>query len=58
MIDAVTFDEDKVAPVYKIDEVCDLLRSSDVGIVKEVSNYILKRIDNKSPIVKQKVTIE
>ncbi|KMZ68588.1 VHS domain-containing protein [Zostera marina] len=54
MIDAVTFDEDKVAPVYKIDEVCDLLRSSDVGIVKEVSNYILKRIDNKSPIVKQK----
>lgn len=56
MIDAVTSDEDKVAPVYKLEELCDLLRSSHVSIVKEFSEFILKRLDNKSPIVKQKVS--
>ncbi|KAL1199457.1 Protein MODIFIED TRANSPORT TO THE VACUOLE 1 [Cardamine amara subsp. amara] len=54
MIDAVTSDEDKVAPVYKLEELCDLLRTSHVSIVKEFSEFILKRLDNKSPIVKQK----
>ncbi|KAH0927134.1 hypothetical protein HID58_019390 [Brassica napus] len=57
MIDAVTSDEDKVAPVYKLEELCDLLRSSHVSIVKEFSEFILKRLDNKSPIVKQKVMV-
>lgn len=57
MIDAVTSDEDKVAPVYKLEEICDLLRSSHVSIVKEFSEFILKRLDNKSPIVKQKVLL-
>lgn len=55
MIDGVTTDEDKVAPVYKLEEICELLRSSNAGIVKEVSEFILKRLDHKSPIVKQKV---
>lgn len=54
MIDAATSDEDKVAPVYKLEEICELLRSSHVSIVKEVSDFILKRLDHKSPIVKQK----
>ncbi|KAF3775843.1 VHS domain-containing protein [Nymphaea thermarum] len=54
MIDAVTSDEDKVAPVYKLEEICELLRTSHVSIVKEVSDYILKRLDHKNPIVKQK----
>ncbi|XP_051127003.1 protein MODIFIED TRANSPORT TO THE VACUOLE 1 [Andrographis paniculata] len=54
LIDAATADEDKVAPVYKLEEICDLLRSSPVSIVKEVSEFILKRLDHKSPIVKQK----
>ncbi|KAL7141817.1 hypothetical protein ABFS83_08G079300 [Erythranthe nasuta] len=54
MVDAATSDEDKVAPVYKLEEICDLLRSSHVSIVKEVSEFILKRLDHKSPIVKQK----
>ncbi|EOA32412.1 hypothetical protein CARUB_v10015684mg [Capsella rubella] len=58
MIDAVTSDEDKVAPVYKLEEICDLLRSSHVSIVKEFSEFILKRLDNKSPIVKQKVRMK
>ncbi|KAK9266805.1 hypothetical protein L1049_025278 [Liquidambar formosana] len=54
MIDAATSDEDKVTPVYKLDEICELLRSSHVSIVKEVSEFILKRLEHKSPIVKQK----
>ncbi|KAI3683263.1 hypothetical protein L1987_83766 [Smallanthus sonchifolius] len=54
MIDAATSDEDKVTPVYKIDEICELLRSSHVSIVKEVAEFIFKRLQHKSPIVKQK----
>ncbi|CAI0474696.1 unnamed protein product [Linum tenue] len=54
MIDGATSDEDKVTPVYKLEEVCDLLRSSHVSIVKEVSDFILKRLEHKSPVVKQK----
>lgn len=54
MIDAATSDEDKVTPVYKLEEICELLRSSPAGIVKEVSEFVLKRLDHKSPIVKQK----
>ncbi|EPS70576.1 hypothetical protein M569_04182 [Genlisea aurea] len=54
MIDGATADEDKVTPVYKLDEICDLLRSSHASIVKEVSEFIVKRLEHKSPIVKQK----
>ncbi|KAL9463485.1 hypothetical protein AB3S75_001318 [Citrus x aurantiifolia] len=54
MIDGATSDEDKVTPVYKLEEVCELLRSSHVSIVKEVSDFILKRLEHKSPVVKQK----
>ncbi|CAO2813357.1 unnamed protein product [Amaranthus hypochondriacus] len=54
MIDAATSDEDKVTPVYKLEELCELFRSSPSGIVKEVSEFLLKRLDHKSPIVKQK----
>ncbi|KNA22957.1 hypothetical protein SOVF_029110 [Spinacia oleracea] len=54
MIDAATSDEDKVTPVYKLEEICELLRSSPSGIVKEVSEFLLKRLDHKNPIVKQK----
>ncbi|KAA8540383.1 hypothetical protein F0562_024698 [Nyssa sinensis] len=54
MIDAATSDEDKVTPVYKLEEICELLRSSHVSIVKEVSEFIFKRLEHKSPIVKQK----
>ncbi|CAK8560228.1 unnamed protein product [Lathyrus sativus] len=54
LIDSATSDEDKVAPVYKLEEICDLLRSSHVSIVKELSDFVLKRLEHKSPIVKQK----
>ncbi|GFZ08069.1 ENTH/VHS family protein [Actinidia rufa] len=42
MIDGATSDEDEVTPVYKLEEICELLRSSHVSIVKEVSEFILK----------------
>uniref|UniRef100_A0A7C9AMG9 VHS domain-containing protein n=1 Tax=Opuntia streptacantha TaxID=393608 RepID=A0A7C9AMG9_OPUST len=54
MIDAATSDDDKVTPIYKLEEICELLRSSPPGIVQEVSEFVLKRLDHKSPIVKQK----
>lgn len=54
MIDGATLDEEKVTPVYKLEEICELLRSSHSSIVKELSDFILKRLQHKSPIVKQK----
>ncbi|KAK4356030.1 hypothetical protein RND71_025001 [Anisodus tanguticus] len=54
LIDGATSDEEKVTPVYKLEEICELLRSSHSTIVKEVSEFILKRLQHKSPIVKQK----
>ncbi|KAK9058338.1 hypothetical protein SSX86_023179 [Deinandra increscens subsp. villosa] len=55
MIDDATSDEDKVTPVYKLEEICELLRSSHVSIVKEIAEFIFKRLQHKSPVVKQKV---
>ncbi|KAL8096466.1 protein MODIFIED TRANSPORT TO THE VACUOLE 1 [Apium graveolens] len=54
MIDTATSDEDKVTPVYKLEEICELLRSSHASIVKEVSEFVFKRLEHKSPVVKQK----
>lgn len=54
MVDGVTAEDDKVAPVYKLEEICELLRASDAGVVRELADFVLKRLDNKSPIVKQK----
>jgi len=58
LIDSATSDEEKVTPVYKLDEICELLRSSHPVIVKELSEFILKRLDNKSPVVKHKVRMQ
>lgn len=55
LIDDATSDEDKVTPVYKLDEICELLRSSHVSIVKEIAEFVFKRLQHKSPVVKQKV---
>ncbi|KAG4978931.1 hypothetical protein GLYMA_13G355800v4 [Glycine max] len=54
LIDSATSDEDKVTPVYKLEEICQLLLSSHATIVKELSEFILKRLDHKNPIVKHK----
>ncbi|KAJ0623486.1 putative VHS domain, ENTH domain, AP-4 complex accessory subunit Tepsin [Helianthus annuus] len=53
-IDDATSDEDKVTPVYKLDEICELLRSSHVSIVKEVSQFIFKRLQHKSPLLNRR----
>jgi len=54
MVDGVTAEDDKVAPVYKLEEICELLRASDASIIKEIAEFVLKRLDSKSPVVKQK----
>lgn len=55
LIDGVTSDNDSIAPVYKLEEICTLMRTSTLDIVRELLDRILKRLDHKSPIVKQKV---
>lgn len=55
LIDGATSDNDSVAPVYKLEEICTLMRTSSLDIVRELVERILKRMDHKSPIVKQKV---
>lgn len=54
LIDGVTSDNDSVAPVYKLEEICTLMRTSSLDIVRELLERILKRLDHKSPVVKQK----
>ncbi|KAG0627067.1 hypothetical protein M758_2G171400 [Ceratodon purpureus] len=54
LIDGVTSDNDSVAPVYKLEEVCTLMRTSSLDIVRELLERIIKRLDHKSPVVKQK----
>lgn len=54
LIDGVTSDNDSIAPVYKLEEICTLMRTSSLDIVRELLDRILKRLDHKSPIVKQK----
>ncbi|XP_024368366.1 protein MODIFIED TRANSPORT TO THE VACUOLE 1 [Physcomitrium patens] len=54
LIDGATSDNDSVAPVYKLEEICTLMRTSSLDIVRELVERILKRMDHKSPIVKQK----
>ncbi|CAM6010964.1 unnamed protein product [Sphagnum balticum] len=54
LVDGVTADNDIIVPVYKLEEICALLRSSPLDIVREVLERILKRLNHKSPLVKQK----
>ncbi|CAM6103735.1 unnamed protein product [Calypogeia fissa] len=54
LIDGVTSDEDKVAPVYRLEEICQVLRSSPLDIVREMLEHTMKRLEHKNPIVKQK----
>ncbi|KAH7290488.1 hypothetical protein KP509_30G050600 [Ceratopteris richardii] len=54
LIDYVITDDDKVAPIYRLDEICEMLRTSTSDMVREVVEYIMKRLNSKSPRVKQK----
>ena len=55
LVDGVTNDTDSIAPVYKLEELCTLIRTSSLDIVRELLDRILKRLDHRSPVVKQKV---
>lgn len=56
LIDSVTSDDEKLAAIYKLDEVSELLRSSPADVVREVVEYLVKnRLEHRSPFVKQKV---
>nr|POF04993.1 vhs domain-containing protein [Quercus suber] len=43
MIDGATSDKDKVTSVYKLEDICKLLRSSHASIVKEVLEISVRR---------------
>lgn len=55
LVDGVTSDSETIAPVYKLEELCTLMRTSSLDIVRELLNRILKRLDHRSLVVKQKV---
>lgn len=55
LVDNVTTEDDKVAAVYRLEEVCVTLRSASLDVVREMVEYIMKRLDHRSPLVKQKV---
>ena len=57
LVDGVTSDSETIAPVYKLEELCTLMRTSSLDIVRELLDRILKRLDHRSPVVKQKVGI-
>ncbi|MCO5570942.1 hypothetical protein L7F22_024672 [Adiantum nelumboides] len=54
LVDHVITDDDKVAPIYRLDEICEMLRTSSSDMVREVVEYTMKRLDSRSPRVKQK----
>lgn len=54
LIDKVTVDDDKVAPVYCLDEISDTIRSSPGETVRDLVEYTMRRLNHKSPRVKQK----
>ncbi|GBG81268.1 hypothetical protein CBR_g31940 [Chara braunii] len=55
LIDAATSDDENITPVYKLDEISELLRTSSAEVIKDVIDHLLKKLDHKSPLVKQKV---
>eukprot|EP00249_Psilotum_nudum_P023791 c28982_g1_i2 orf=735-2171(+) len=54
MIDQATSDDDNITPVYRLDEICNTIRSSSSDLVREMIEYTFKRLEHKSPRVKQK----
>jgi ribonuclease Z len=52
MVDGVTAEDEKVAPIYKVDEICELLRASDTSIVKEIAGFP-QAPPQQEPIVKK-----
>lgn len=57
MVISATEDNDEVTPVYRLDEICDVCRSSPPDVVKDIVDHVMRRLDHRSPYVKQKVMI-
>lgn len=57
MVDGVTSDDDKVAPVYKMEEIIEILQQAPADVVHEMTDYLLKsRMEHRSPNVRLKVS--
>ncbi|GAQ93018.1 VHS domain-containing protein [Klebsormidium nitens] len=54
MVISATEDNDEVTPVYRLDEICDVCRSSPPDVVKDIVDHVMRRLDHRSPYVKQK----
>ncbi len=54
-IDDATSQKDEVPPVYLMDEIAELSKSSTVATNEDIAERLSKRLTNKSPIVAWKV---
>eukprot|EP00899_Mesostigma_viride_P015290 jgi/Mesvir1/23762/Mv06218-RA.2 len=55
LLNSATSADDSVTPVYVLDEICDLVKASSPDVVKDIQDYLIKRMNKESPIIKQKV---
>eukprot|EP00850_Spirogloea_muscicola_P007300 SM000036S13344 [mRNA] locus=s36:707034:710686:+ [translate_table: standard] len=55
LLDLATSDDDKVTPVYRLDEIADMMQAAGSDMVKVMVDYLVKRLEFKSPYVKHKV---
>eukprot|EP00850_Spirogloea_muscicola_P016402 SM000132S26917 [mRNA] locus=s132:381927:385196:- [translate_table: standard] len=55
LLDLATSDDDKVTPVYRLDEIADMMQAAGSDMVKVMVDYLVKRLEYKSPYVKHKV---
>lgn len=55
LVDKVTSDDESSPPVYLLDEISEILRSSSLDLIQEIVEYTFRRLRNRSPQVKHKV---
>jgi ribonuclease Z len=48
MVEFVTAEDDKVAPVRNLEEICKLMRVTDTSIIKEITDFVLTRFKGGS----------
>ena len=57
MVDGVTSDDDKVAPVYNMEEIIEIFQQAPSDVVREMTDYLMKsRMEHRSPNVRLKVS--
>lgn len=55
LVDKVTSDDESSPPVYLLDEISEILRSSSLDLIQEIVEYTFRRLRTRSPQVKHKV---